>query len=181
MHFLLTSLKEAYNVESAKLLWDQLEARYMREDTTSKKFLVSHFNGYFMVDSRFVLEQFHELERILGNDHYSVNTIMESRDAVFDENCFTMIPRPRNLIVDTRMSNDGNVQYQHGSSRGETSQVRRSKRVRTSKDFGIDFFWFLGEGGRETESVNSYIPNCYNLDYGHVTFEEPMRSPDAPF
>ena len=39
----------------------------MREDATSKKFLVSEFNSYVMSDSRSVMEQFHELERILGN------------------------------------------------------------------------------------------------------------------
>ncbi|GKB52029.1 zinc finger, CCHC-type containing protein [Tanacetum coccineum] len=54
------------NVESAKELWDQLEAKYMAEDTSSKKFLVSNFNNYRMVDSRSVMEQYHELLRILG-------------------------------------------------------------------------------------------------------------------
>ncbi|GJW42718.1 hypothetical protein Tco_0071517 [Tanacetum coccineum] len=71
MHFLLTTLKVAYvlrhilndmsdalfdvykNVESAKELWDQLEAKYMAEDTSSKKFLVSNFNNYRMVDSSY--------------------------------------------------------------------------------------------------------------------------------
>ncbi|GAA0180990.1 hypothetical protein LIER_30185 [Lithospermum erythrorhizon] len=71
MYFLLTSLHvvsffDTYqNVESAKLFWDQLETRYMREDATSKKFLVYQFNGYTMSDSRSVMEQFHELERML--------------------------------------------------------------------------------------------------------------------
>ncbi|GKD79164.1 hypothetical protein Tco_1341785 [Tanacetum coccineum] len=38
----------------------------MAEDTSSKKFLVSNFNNYRMVDSRSVMEQYHELLRILG-------------------------------------------------------------------------------------------------------------------
>ncbi|GKA82572.1 zinc finger, CCHC-type containing protein [Tanacetum coccineum] len=42
------------NVESAKELWDQLEAKYMAEDTSSKKFLVSNFNNYRMVDSSII-------------------------------------------------------------------------------------------------------------------------------
>ncbi|GKB11333.1 zinc finger, CCHC-type containing protein [Tanacetum coccineum] len=54
------------NVELAKELWDQLKAKYMAEDTSSKKFLVSNFNNYRMVDSRSVMEQYHELLRILG-------------------------------------------------------------------------------------------------------------------
>ncbi|CAM8999225.1 unnamed protein product [Rhodiola kirilowii] len=54
------------SIESAKELWDALEAKYMREDASSKKFLVSNFNSYKMVDSRPVSEQFNELTRILG-------------------------------------------------------------------------------------------------------------------
>ncbi|GKE03111.1 hypothetical protein Tco_1391094, partial [Tanacetum coccineum] len=91
MHFLLTTLKVVYvlttpmpelghilngmsdslfdvytNVESAKELWDSLESKYMAEDSSSKKFLVSNFNNYKMVDSRPVMEQYNELLRILG-------------------------------------------------------------------------------------------------------------------
>ncbi|GKF18919.1 hypothetical protein Tco_0063837 [Tanacetum coccineum] len=60
------SLFDIYqNVESAKELWDSLESKYMVEDASSKKFLVSHFNNYKMVDSKPVMEQFNELFRIL--------------------------------------------------------------------------------------------------------------------
>ncbi|GJV58944.1 zinc finger, CCHC-type containing protein [Tanacetum coccineum] len=54
------------NVESAKELWDSLESKYMAEDSSSKKFLVSNFNNYKMVDSRPVMEQYNELLRIIG-------------------------------------------------------------------------------------------------------------------
>ncbi|GJS76340.1 zinc finger, CCHC-type containing protein [Tanacetum coccineum] len=54
------------NVESAKKLWDSLVSKYMAEDSSSKKFLVSNFNNYKMVDSRPVMEQYNELLRILG-------------------------------------------------------------------------------------------------------------------
>ncbi|CAM9000447.1 unnamed protein product [Rhodiola kirilowii] len=54
------------NVESAKELWDTLESKYMAEDASSVKFLVSNFNNYKMVDSRPVMEQFHEIQHILG-------------------------------------------------------------------------------------------------------------------
>ncbi|GJS25573.1 zinc finger, CCHC-type containing protein [Tanacetum coccineum] len=54
-------------VESAKELWDSLEAKYkyMAEDASSKKFLVSNFTNYKMTDSRPVLEQYNELLGIL--------------------------------------------------------------------------------------------------------------------
>ncbi|GKB71083.1 zinc finger, CCHC-type containing protein [Tanacetum coccineum] len=55
-----------HNVESAKELWYYLESKYMAEDASSKKFLVSNFNNYKMVNSRPVMEQFNELLRILG-------------------------------------------------------------------------------------------------------------------
>ncbi|GJT59465.1 hypothetical protein Tco_1002998 [Tanacetum coccineum] len=48
--------EDDYNVESSKELWDSLEAKYMAEDTSSKKFIVSNFINYKMTDSRPVLE-----------------------------------------------------------------------------------------------------------------------------
>nr|GEU58567.1 zinc finger, CCHC-type [Tanacetum cinerariifolium] len=61
------SLFDIYqNVELAKELWNSLDSKYMEEDASSKKFLVSNFNNYKMVDSRPVMEQFNEFLRILG-------------------------------------------------------------------------------------------------------------------
>ncbi|GKC60726.1 zinc finger, CCHC-type containing protein [Tanacetum coccineum] len=56
------------NVESAKALWKSLESKYMAEDASAKKFLVSNFMNYKMVDTRPVIEQFHEMLRILGHN-----------------------------------------------------------------------------------------------------------------
>jgi len=52
---------------SAKDLWDKLETRYTREDATSKKFLVWHFNNYKIVNDKSLMEQLYEIERILNN------------------------------------------------------------------------------------------------------------------
>ncbi|GKB33880.1 zinc finger, CCHC-type containing protein [Tanacetum coccineum] len=54
------------NKDKGKELWDSLESKYMAGDSSSKKFLVSNFNNYKMVDSRPVMEQYNELLRILG-------------------------------------------------------------------------------------------------------------------
>ncbi|GJT60174.1 zinc finger, CCHC-type containing protein [Tanacetum coccineum] len=63
-----------YNVESFKELWDSLEAKYMAEDASSKKFLVSNFTNYKMTYSRPVLEQYNELLGILGRfTQYKMN------------------------------------------------------------------------------------------------------------
>ncbi|GKB33587.1 hypothetical protein Tco_0872988 [Tanacetum coccineum] len=53
------------NVESSKKLWDSLEAKYMADDASSKKFLVSNFTNYKMTDSRPVMKQYNELLNIL--------------------------------------------------------------------------------------------------------------------
>ncbi|GKA94946.1 zinc finger, CCHC-type containing protein [Tanacetum coccineum] len=61
------SLFDVYQyVETSKELWDTLEAKYMAEDASSKKFIVSNFTNYKMNDSRPVLEQYNELFGILG-------------------------------------------------------------------------------------------------------------------
>ncbi|GJU40400.1 hypothetical protein Tco_1193357 [Tanacetum coccineum] len=49
-----------------KAKWDNddyvcREAKYMAEDASSKKFLVSNFTNYKMTDSRPVMEQYNEL------------------------------------------------------------------------------------------------------------------------
>ncbi|GJV74898.1 zinc finger, CCHC-type containing protein [Tanacetum coccineum] len=46
--------------------YDSLEAKYMAEDASSKKSLVSNFTNYKMTDSRPVMEQYNELIGILG-------------------------------------------------------------------------------------------------------------------
>ncbi|GJX95327.1 hypothetical protein Tco_0351125 [Tanacetum coccineum] len=53
------------NVKTSKELWDTLEAKYMAEDASSKKFFVSNFTNYKMTDSRPVLKQYNELLGIL--------------------------------------------------------------------------------------------------------------------
>ncbi|KAL7614384.1 hypothetical protein Lser_V15G09557 [Lactuca serriola] len=50
----------------AKELWDTLELKYVTEDASSKKFLVSDFNNYKRDDSRSVTEQYNELFGIYG-------------------------------------------------------------------------------------------------------------------
>nr|GEX99094.1 zinc finger, CCHC-type [Tanacetum cinerariifolium] len=56
------SLFDIYqSVESSKELWDSLDAKYMAEDASSKKFLVSNIINYKMTDSRPVFEQYNEL------------------------------------------------------------------------------------------------------------------------
>nr|GEV54073.1 zinc finger, CCHC-type [Tanacetum cinerariifolium] len=67
------------NVETSKELLDTLEAKYMTENASSKKFLVSNFTNYKMTDSRPVLEQYNELlgivKRAQDNDKPKGNNV----------------------------------------------------------------------------------------------------------
>ncbi|GJS48807.1 zinc finger, CCHC-type containing protein [Tanacetum coccineum] len=61
------SLFDIYqNVDSSKELCDSLEAKYMAEDASSKKFLISNFTNYKMTNSRLVMQQYNEILGILG-------------------------------------------------------------------------------------------------------------------
>ncbi|GKE99278.1 hypothetical protein Tco_0022629, partial [Tanacetum coccineum] len=61
------SLFDIYqSVESSKELCDSLEAKYMAEDASSKKFLVNNFTNYKMTNLRPIMEQYNKLLEILG-------------------------------------------------------------------------------------------------------------------
>ena len=81
------TLFDAYqNKATTNDLWDALEAKYLLEDATSKKFLATKFFSYKMVDSRPIVEQFNEIMHILDqftqhnmkmDDSISVSSIID--------------------------------------------------------------------------------------------------------
>ncbi|GJV56678.1 hypothetical protein Tco_1457683 [Tanacetum coccineum] len=54
------------NIETTSELWNALEQKYFTEEATSKKFIVSKFNSYKMVDSRPIMDQMYKIEHILS-------------------------------------------------------------------------------------------------------------------
>nr|GEV57257.1 zinc finger, CCHC-type [Tanacetum cinerariifolium] len=68
------------NVETFKELWDTLEAKYMADDASSKKFLVSNFINYKMTDSRPVFEQYNKLLIILRS-HLRIEESLRVQDS----------------------------------------------------------------------------------------------------
>lgn len=68
-------------MESANELWDTLEAKYILEDASSKKFLVSNLNSFKMTNDRPIIEQFHEIQQIL-NQIRSHGKVMDEAIAV---------------------------------------------------------------------------------------------------
>ncbi|GJT62680.1 zinc finger, CCHC-type containing protein [Tanacetum coccineum] len=85
------------------------------------------------------------------NDSVSINSIIESRDAIFDENCFSSIPRPKDIIP--------NVQE---------SQM----------DDHTDNL-YLVEGSRD--QVGSQYSYCFSIEEDPRTYNEAMQSQDAAF
>lgn len=110
------------------------------------------------------------------NDSISVNTVIESRDAIFDENRFKSIAKN---IPEENQKGKEVVENENDQEIVEVPELRRSKRARKVKSFGSDFFTFLVEGSRE--AVIRKIPYCFNTEADPQTLEEAMKDRDAAF
>ncbi|KAK2997500.1 hypothetical protein RJ639_024791 [Escallonia herrerae] len=82
-NYILNGLDNAlYNVYSpmvnAKALWESLEKKYKTEDAGSKKFVVSKFVDFKMVDSKTVISQVQEFQLILHDIHAEGMVLGES-------------------------------------------------------------------------------------------------------
>ncbi|GKE59036.1 zinc finger, CCHC-type containing protein, partial [Tanacetum coccineum] len=61
------------------------------------------------------------------NDFVSVNSVRESRDAIFDENRFSSIPRPKDIVSSSNRTQGGDVP---GETPTKIPEPRRSNRAR---------------------------------------------------
>ncbi|GJX67499.1 zinc finger, CCHC-type containing protein [Tanacetum coccineum] len=115
------------------------------------------------------------------NDSVAINSIIESRDVIFDEHRFSYVPRPsqRSLVKGTKDSGGSVVSERITDEIVQQSEPRKSKRHRTPKDFGPEFQLYLVEGTRdEVSDQHSY---CFNVEDDPKTFDEAMKSQDVPF
>jgi hypothetical protein len=108
-----------------------------------------------------------------SNEYVSVNSVIESRDADFDEERFTSIPRPRDMNHSTKAP----VNTENNSS--NSTQVRKGTRIRKAKTFGDDFQLYLVEESRA--EINFQYQYCYNIDQDPRTYGEAMASRDVAF
>ncbi|XP_074288294.1 uncharacterized protein LOC141613459 [Silene latifolia] len=110
------------------------------------------------------------------NDSVSVHTVIESRDAIFDESRLSSKPKPRDLVPSSSGAIEGsdNVTTQEA-----TPEIHRSKRKRIAKSFGPDFHTYLFEGSRD--ECENYYPYCCYIDEDPKTFDEAMWSHDSSF
>nr|GFC11879.1 zinc finger, CCHC-type [Tanacetum cinerariifolium] len=111
------------------------------------------------------------------NDSISINSIIESRDSIFDEQRFSSVPRlsQRSLVKGTEDSG-GSVAYERVTDeivQQFEPQLRKSKRHRIPKDFGPEFQLYLIEGTRdEVSDQHSYF---FNVKDDPKTFDEAMK------
>ncbi|GJS63771.1 zinc finger, CCHC-type containing protein [Tanacetum coccineum] len=84
------------------------------------------------------------------NDSVSINSIIESRDAIFDENHFSSIPKPKDIIPNS----DESQRDDHSDDvPSEIPEPRKGKRVRKAKSYGSDFQLYLVEGSRDQKEA----------------------------
>ncbi|GJY96103.1 hypothetical protein Tco_0512464, partial [Tanacetum coccineum] len=77
------------------------------------------------------------------NDSVSINSTIESRDAIFDENRFSSIPRPKDIIPNVQESQ---LDDHTDDVPSEIPEPRKGKRVRKAKSYSSDFQLYLVEG-----------------------------------
>ncbi|GJY24719.1 zinc finger, CCHC-type containing protein [Tanacetum coccineum] len=85
------------------------------------------------------------------NDSVSINSIIESRDAIFDENRFSSIPRPKDIIPNSDES------QRDGHSNDVSSEIP------------------------EPRKVGSQYSYCYSIEEDLRTYNEAMKSRDSAF
>ncbi|GJY07722.1 zinc finger, CCHC-type containing protein [Tanacetum coccineum] len=84
------------------------------------------------------------------NDSMSINSIIESRDAIFEENRVSSIPRPKDIILNMVESQRD---YHSDDVPSEIPEPRKGKRVRKAKSYGSDFQLYLVEGSRDQKET----------------------------
>ncbi|KAD7478579.1 hypothetical protein E3N88_01715 [Mikania micrantha] len=116
------------------------------------------------------------------NDYVSINTVIESRDAIFDEDRFTSMPRPKDAIQNSQNGNSNPAENVLSGSNGSTdvpAEPRKSNRARKAKSFGPDFHLYLVEGTRNV--VEYQYQYWFNVEEDPKTYNEAMTSRDVAF
>ncbi|GJY40328.1 zinc finger, CCHC-type containing protein [Tanacetum coccineum] len=116
------------------------------------------------------------------NKSVSINSIIESRDAIFNENRFSSVPRP-SLKIPNGTGDIGGLVVPEEVTEKVVQQpkpkLRKSKKNRTPKNFVPKFQLYLIEGTRgEVSDQHSYY---FNVKDDPKTFDETMKSRDVVF
>nr|GEY55643.1 zinc finger, CCHC-type [Tanacetum cinerariifolium] len=125
------------------------------------------------------------------NDSIAINSIVESMDAIFDENRFSSVPRPSQRSLVKRTEDFGGLVVPEKVTEEVFQQpepeLRKSKRHRTPNDFGPEFQLYLIEGTRNEMDVKTAFLNGKLEEetpkHWHQNFDEVVLSnrPDIAF
>ncbi|GJV50141.1 zinc finger, CCHC-type containing protein [Tanacetum coccineum] len=114
------------------------------------------------------------------NESVSINSIIESKDAIFDENRFSSVPRPSLRIPNGIEDIGGSVVLEEVTEEGVQQpepELIKSKRNRTPKNFGPEFQLYLIE--RTKDEVSDQHSYCFNVEDDPKTFDEARKSQDV--
>ncbi|GJT77561.1 zinc finger, CCHC-type containing protein [Tanacetum coccineum] len=106
----------------------------------------------------------------------SMLSYSESRDAIFDENHFFSIPRPKDIIPN---SDESQRDDHYDDVPSEIPEPRKGKRVRKAKSYCSNFQLYLVEGSRD--QVGSQYSYCYSIEEDPRTYNEAMQSRDFAY
>ncbi|GJU08385.1 zinc finger, CCHC-type containing protein [Tanacetum coccineum] len=103
------------------------------------------------------------------NDFVSINSIIESKDSIFDENRFSSIPRPKDIMPNVKESQ---MDDHTDDVPNEIPEPQKGKRVRKAKSYGYDFQLYLVEGSRD--QVGSQYSYCFSIKDDPRTYNKAM-------
>ncbi|GKD07211.1 zinc finger, CCHC-type containing protein, partial [Tanacetum coccineum] len=115
-------------------------------------------------------------------ERVSIYSIIESKDAIFDENRFSSVPKLRQGSFKNGTKNIGGSVIPKEVTKEVVVQqpeleLRKSKRNRTLKNFGPEFQLYLIKGTKdEVSDQHSY---CFNVEDDPKIFNEAMKSQDG--
>ncbi|GKC96382.1 hypothetical protein Tco_1161824 [Tanacetum coccineum] len=136
------------NYSRAKELWNALEECYFTEDATSKKFIVSKFNSYRMVDSHLIMDQMYELEHILSmftqnnmnmDESIHVASIIDKLPSTYRKDDLSLKDLGKHLLIEElyrleNKTNDDTSKVHVIEEKGESSKAGGKKRRHDDKD-----------------------------------------------
>ncbi|GJW22055.1 zinc finger, CCHC-type containing protein [Tanacetum coccineum] len=106
------------------------------------------------------------------NDSVAINSIIESRDVIFNENRFSLVPRP-SLRIPNGTEDIGGLVVPEKVVQQPEPELRKSKRNRNPKNFRPEFQLYLIEETKdEVFDQHSY---CFNVEDDPKTFDEAMK------
>ncbi|GKE90724.1 zinc finger, CCHC-type containing protein [Tanacetum coccineum] len=119
---------------------------------------------------------------IKPKESVSINSIIESRDVIFDENRFSSVPRPSLGIPNGTEDIGGSVVSEEVTKevvQQPEPEFIKGKRNRTPKNFRPEFQLYLIERTRDEVSDQHYY--CFNVKNDPKIFDEEIKSQDVTF